>query len=69
MLINKPEELVPNAKLVSTLAAKMKREMYSLWETDDPESLVNAMTKLNELGYDTEIIPVEPADKFLSKYT
>ncbi len=68
IMVNKPEEVVPNAKLVVTLAAQMKRELYSLWETDDPESLVKAMSKLCDLGYDTEVVPVESGKEFVSKY-
>jgi len=67
-IVENPESVVPNAKLLFAYAGKAKPEFYTVWEASDPEGLAEEFLKFTPLGFHTELLPVESLDEWLARF-
>ena len=66
-LIAKPEEFVPRGKILYSVAALNSWMLVCLWDVPSVDVLVPVTEQMKMVGWDTDIIPVEKTEVWLSK--
>jgi hypothetical protein len=66
-MVAKPGEFVPKGKLKSTLAALNNWMIICFWDVPSLDVLMPAVEQMKMVGWNTDIIPVETAEVWLSK--
>lgn len=66
-LIAKPKDFVPGGKLISSYAARGIYMIVCVWDVPNVDSLMPVMEQMKMVGWNTDIIPVEKTEVWLSK--
>jgi hypothetical protein len=66
-LLAKPKDFVPGGKLISSYAARGIYMMVCVWDVPSVDSLMPVMEQMKMVGWNTDIIPVEKTEVWLSK--
>jgi hypothetical protein len=67
-LVSKPEQFVPNGKIISSFAARNDWMIICSWDVPSVDILVPVAEQMKMVGWTTEIIPVEKTEVWISKF-
>jgi len=66
-LLAKPKDFVPGGKLISSYSARGIYMLVCVWDVPNVDSLMPVMEQMKMVGWNTDIIPVEKTEVWLSK--
>ena len=66
-ILAKPEETVAGGKLVASYTALVENWMFCIWDVPNYEALVPFAQQMFMLGFDNDIILVEPTKVHIEK--
>jgi hypothetical protein len=63
-----PEEMVPGGKSLFAYGARAKSMVICLWDVPSVDVLMPVLEQMNNIGWETDIIPVEKMEVAVPKF-
>lgn len=61
-MMAKPEEFVPQGKMIASYYAISQQAVYCIWDVPSLEALTPMLRQMSTLYWNTEVIPAEKAE-------